>query len=632
MLGIIFFILAIITGNLIARPFTAHLTRSERLAAGSAIGLAAASWLGFLLTMVLGPSTGLVATIIVMIGIITGLLIKTRLGASTSIKEPAPGAPILRTLNWLLIAALCLLMVWLALSHFLPSQDGALMSAGYTWADMALHASLIASFAQKTTLDLTLPIFADSKLTYPFMVDFLSAQMLRLGAGWQMSVLLPSLALLYAVIRLLMGLFYRLTSSLRAAWIALAMTLLSGSAWGAALFFKDAAVSGLPVGQILRQDYSKLDQNHLQYANFITSHLLPQRAYLFGFACALIIFINLWKIVQVRGDRRINWRLAWLTGILLGAMPLIHTHSFLVAAGFTGILWLVTSARAGKLNRDLLLILIIAAGLATPQLVWQFTSYHESFGGWQFGWLTPAGMNVAVFWLRQLGLALLLFGLGPILLRRQKAHYFTVTLYWFGVLLFVAGNVYVFQPSAWDNMKFFTYAYWMMIIPAALELAKISRVWWGRVVLAVTLLLTCSTGIIALAHEAQVGYVFASRSDREFAEKIHQRVPSDAVILVNPSLHHNPVSMLGGRNIFTGYNGWLWSYGIDYGPREEAARSMLLAADRDVASLLARHEIDFVAISKSDIMNGAADLTYYQTHYPEIINQDGWYVFEIVPR
>lgn len=629
MLGIIFCGLSILAGYSVLRLVSLPLTRSERVAASIVIGLALASGLGLIAAFVLGMPNGLLATAIVLMVTNTAILYKTRPRASSELREPSPRSTAWRLANWALIGLTALLLASLCFSHFLPSSGGNLMSAGYTWADLALHTTLISSFAKKPILDLTLPIFAGSKLTYPFLVDFFSAQMLRLGAGWQWSLLLPSLALIYAFVRLLMGLVYRLTRSLRAAWISVSLVLLSGSAWGAALFFKDLALSGQTWHQLLLQDYSKLDSNNLQYANFITSHLLPQRAYLFGITVALVIFILLWELVAKHQASPKNRPLIVLAGLLLGLLPLIHTHSFLVVMGFTGILWIVSSLRRRVVNKGLFGILLIGAIVAAPQLAWQFSgSYHEGFGYWHFGWLTPAGMSVLAFWLQQLGVMALLFGLGPYLLYRQKAHHFVSLLYWFGVALFVIGNIYIFQPSAWDNMKFFTYAYWMMLIPATGALASVSRMWWGKAVLLVVLVLTCSTGLIALAHEAQVQYVFARPEDQAIASAIDRQLPSNAVVLVNPTLHHNPVSMLAGRAVFSGYNGWLWSYGIDYQERDQAARQMLLG-EANAAELLKHHRIDYVAFYDDDIAGGQVNGFYYDSKFIQVINQDGWHIYQV---
>lgn len=624
MLGIIFFGLTVWAGVLIIRLIKLPLTRSEQLAAGAVVGLVIASWLGLVLSLLLGFAKAAYAVVIALMVTIAVILLKTRHKASQTVTEPTPGSKQLRLFNWLLIVITGGLLFWLAYGHFLPTINGNLMSAGYTWADLALHTTLISSFAKKSIMDLTLPIYAGSRLTYPFLVDFFSAQMLFLGSGWQWSLLLPTIILLYSFVRLFIGLTWRLTKSLRAAWIATIMVLLSGSSWGIFLFVKDVLQAGIPINQLLIQDYSKLDQNNLFYSNFLTSHLLPQRAYLFGIAVALVIFIALWQQIK---SQRTSWSLVLLAGILLGSLPFIHTHSFLVVAGFIGLLWLARSWHNHEIDRPLLNILLIGGALALPQLIWQFGgSYHAGFSGWRWGWLKPENMNIVYFWLRQLGLAVILFGLGPYLLYRQRAGLFMKTIYWSGVGLFVVGNIYIFQPSAWDNMKFFTYAYWMMLLPATVLLASISRKTWGKVAVSAVLILTCGTGIVALAREARVDYVFASADDQDIANAIEREVPPTAVVLVDPSLHHNPVSMLAGRTVLSGYPGWLWSYGINYIPRQNDAMTMLAGGDKAL-ELLRQYGVDYVAINNTT--PGSANIYFLSQHFRQVINQNGWTVWQV---
>lgn len=213
---------------MIIRLIKLPLTRSEQLAAGAVVGLVIASWLGLVLSLLLGFAKAAYAVVIALMVTIAVILLKTRHKASQTVTEPTPGSKQLRLFNWLLIVITGGLLFWLAYGHFLPTINGNLMSAGYTWADLALHTTLISSFAKKSIMDLTLPIYAGSRLTYPFLVDFFSAQMLFLGSGWQWSLLLPTIILLYSFVRLFIGLTWRLTKSLRAAWIA---TIMGPSEW-----------------------------------------------------------------------------------------------------------------------------------------------------------------------------------------------------------------------------------------------------------------------------------------------------------------------------------------------------------------------------------------------------------------
>lgn len=105
-----------------------------------------------------------------------------------------------------------------------------------------------------------------------------------------------------------------------------------------------------------------------------------------------------------------------------------------------------------------------------------------------------------------------------------------------------------------------------------------------------------------------------------------REVPPTAVVLVDPSLHHNPVSMLAGRTVLSGYPGWLWSYGINYIPRQNDAMTMLAGGDKAL-ELLRQYGVDYVAINNTT--PGSANIYFLSQHFRQVINQNGWTVWQV---
>src|SRR5207244_6675405 len=65
-----------------------------------------------------------------------------------------------------------------------------LYSGGGAWGDLALHATFIEKFATQTKLNLTSPIYAQEKTTYPFLFDFYAAQLVRFGFTLQAALVI----------------------------------------------------------------------------------------------------------------------------------------------------------------------------------------------------------------------------------------------------------------------------------------------------------------------------------------------------------------------------------------------------------------------------------------------------------
>ncbi len=88
-------------------------------------------------------------------------------------------------------AATIPLMGRLFWTHSLVSDKEGIWSAGASWADYGVHAAIISHIAAATNLPSDLPIASGEKLTYPFLIDFLSAMWVQGGASLHSSMFWP---------------------------------------------------------------------------------------------------------------------------------------------------------------------------------------------------------------------------------------------------------------------------------------------------------------------------------------------------------------------------------------------------------------------------------------------------------
>jgi len=66
--------------------------------------------------------------------------------------------------------------------------------------------------------------------------------------------------------------------------------------------------------------------------------------------------------------------------------------------------------------------------------------------------------------------------------------------------------------------------------------------------------------------------IFTSR-DQQLGDWINANVSPSSIILTTPD-HRHPIPALSGRSVVMGYEGWLWSRGIDYSERRGHAVAM----------------------------------------------------------
>ena len=89
-----------------------------------------------------------------------------------------------------------------------------------------------------------------------------------------------------------------------------------------------------------------------------------------------------------------------------------------------------------------------------------------------------------------------------------------------------------------------------------------------------------------------------SIDDLKVAEFVQQHTPADAIFLTS-DFHNNPISVLAGRNIVMGYEGWLWSHGIDYQKRAADIRELFLISE-NFDHLVKKYQIDYILLSSQE--------------------------------
>lgn len=630
MFAVLLFIITVLFGICIVVNTKINLKLIDQIASGIVVGIIAGGWLTLIVGFLTSLATGVLVYSIfaVLVIIVTAFNYKKNLKyyfAKISNNSSNKNHNI-QLIQQLLVIAILFVGLTLTFSHFLKSTSEGWFSAGYTWADIALHNSLISYFANHVgNIDLNLPIFTGVKLTYPFLNDFYSSMLLKAGSNWQISLMLPTIALLFSFTRLLWHLAYIFSNSIRAAWFYLALVMFSGSTWGITIFIKNLYSDGL--GKVLEIDYSKINEQGLQFTNLVTSHLLPQRSFLLG-SCAVLIILIIMGSKLDKGYKLKSWLSVFLI-LLMASLPFVHVHSFFVACLLLFTMIVVNSLKNKRFEKTLAIILISSILLAMPQLIWQFTTnFGDDFSKWHFGWMTPPGQSVILFWLKNFGVMLILFAFAPWFIKKQKPNSLIWVLYISGLALFLAGNIYLFQPNDWDNMKFFSYSYIFMLAPAVVLLAKLSRHKLGGIVVAFVMIVSCFVGATVIAREYKRSHLIYSNNDLKFVHDAELVLPSDAVIVVNPLRHSNPLVTLGGVKTVLGYPGWVWTYGINYNQRLNDVNAILAGTDIS-KELITKYKVSHIAISDDELAQYGLSIQNIINNNQVVYNDNGWWLIAV---
>ena len=623
------------------------LNMEERIAFGTVLGAMAVSVVSFVLSMAMRDVT--VATVLLATfattaaGVVVAVLSRTQLAsdladARTRWWRPpsSPGHP------WPVAAIFCVCGAWTL--HFLGQAwqsrpDG--LYAGYIniWGDWAAHLSFTGSFAYGHNFPPQFPIDPGNHLGYPFMLDFLAANLVPLGVSLTSSLVLTTglLGLAFPAVMYLAA--TRFAGGRAAGAIATAVFLLSG---GLGFFYLlgDLSVRGFSVLVHLPREYTLDRDLNFQWLNPVLAYLIPQRTTLFGFSLALIVLLLVWTATREQLGRP-----AYLfAGVVTGLMPAFHVHAWGTVVALSAF-WFIFTRR-----REWAVFFVPAVVLALPVLVWMWPPANNSYcgaGGSIFGyciepgWLSYTdakrdGLIWAIpdfvwFWIKNTSLLIPLIIAGHFANRWIPTHFAT----WFAPmwLWFAVPSVVVLQPWDWDNTKFFIFFALLGSILAGAVLAELFRrgPWPALAAAAMIVVLVLSGAIdLARASDASVSsYLFVDSRGEQLAAWVRANTPPDAVFVVADE-HNSPIPTLTGRKVLIGYPGWLFTYGLaDYG-RKTGDLQLILQGDPSTPELLKEYDVSYVLMGPQELSpEHGADAAYWAQHGTIVYDNGEYRVYRV---
>ncbi len=518
-----------------------------------------------------------------------------------------------------LVTPFLLLSIWLQYTHTLRVVDGALHVGQSTYGDLCLHLG-IATGLQGSAYPPDYTLIQGVLLGYPFLMDALSASMIALGTDLAAAFILPG--------SLMMGLVYlgfvvfawEMTRS-RAAVVVSFLLLFCNGGLGFFYVLDGVWQDSTLLGSVFTGYYdapANMVENNIRWVNVVCDMMLPQRTLLAGWTMVVPALYLL-----ARAMRENSRRLYVVLGVLAGAMPMIHTHSFLALALISAgcLIWTLRhAADRKKALVDYALYAGVAAALALPQvLTW---AIPQTVGGTsltgslslRFNWVNYDDVSGRLidgyfwFWIKNVGPVYLLMVPAALWARGWKRGLALGAL-----LVYITAEVIQFQPNPYDNNKLFYVAFVLMLPLAGSYLVTLwnrLRGLPGRALLAaVFLALSLTSGALSLAREAVSDYQLFSADEAETAAYIRDELPADAVYLTGDQ-HNNLVAALAGRQIVCGTGSYLYYHGIDYQQAALDARSMLENPAHS-AELFAGYGVDYIVLTDTERYNYALDEAWF---------------------
>ena len=612
------------------------LNLEERVAYGTVLGATAVAAAAFIPSMLVRDVTAVTAliglAITLMVGIGAAIAKRDRLASDLSDaatrwwRSPrTAGHP------WPFAAVVLVCGAWT--NHFLSQAyvykpDG--LYAGYAniWGDWAAHLSFAGSFAYGRNFPPQFPIDPGNHLGYPFMVDFLAANLVPLGSQLTSALVLTSGLLGLALPAVLYLAAQRFAGGRAAAAIAVFVFLLSGGL-GFIYLIPDVQHGGLGALIHLPREYTLNRDLNYQWLNPVLAYIVPQRSTLFGFSLALIVLVLLWTATR----ERLGWRVFLFAGVVAGLMPVFHVHAYGTVVALAAF-WALFNRR-----REWLSFFVPALVIGAPLIVWLLPPANNSecgvgptLAGYciKLGWLT-GGDNWVWFWIKNTSVFI------PLLVAAQFLRGWLPTGFgkWFAPmwLWFLVPNVIVLQPWDWDNTKFFIF--WALVgsVMVGGLLAGLFKRGPGAAALASVLLVTLVlSGALDLARASDPtvsSFQFTDSKGLQVADWVRQNTSPYAVFAVADE-HNNPIATLSGRRVMVGYPGWLWTYGVADFVQKGADQRLILQGDPATPDLVDKYGVGYVLIGPQELADPRnANIGYWNQNGTRVYSNGEYSVYKV---
>ena len=448
--------------------------------------------------------------------------------------------------EWLVIAVFVMgsLRAFLWLVYY--DGDGIKVLSPNNLGDLSLHLGFIRYLGKVTHWLPSSPLLIHEPLRYPIGADFFNSLLLLVGVPIEQGLI----------------------------WTGLVGAALTGVAlwhWGRAFGLAALLFNGGLAGVVL---WHGLDpESQVQWKNLFLSMFVTQRGFLYALPAGLSLLAN-WRdeFFSITEESSANPLPVWIQIILLGTLPLFSPHSFLfLAAIMSGIFFLDICAR-----KKLITLALVSWPLALLSMfVISPGGTGRNFMGWHPGWMQEG--NVIWFWLWNFGIALPLVIILAVMLffKNDPQSKMARAFVWPSVMVFIACMLIRFAPWPWDSMKLMLWS-WLTLMPFVWTIIIKPRESWLRALLCMLLF---GSGAVTLVDGlgAKHGYKIARGSEVDAAAALLKNIPADAAIATAPEYNH-PVLLLG-QPVVAGYEGHLWSHGLDYHERFSKLHSIMMGED-----------------------------------------------------
>lgn len=483
---------------------------------------------------------------------------------------------------------------WL-MFHTFSYQNGSMMIASKAWSDFASHIPLIRSFSFGANFPPEYPIFPGEPIRYHFLFYALVGLLEKTGLRIDFALNILSVLGFTFLLSMIYFLAKKIFSSKSVAILSVIFFLFNGTT-SFVYFLKEHPLSLNFINEIITN--SKFP-SFAPYGEGIVSAFWNMNIYTnqrhLAASYALSLFIIYIFLLPVFKNKKIDYKISVILGIVLGLSYFLHMAVFLM----TIIVIFFLSILFKKIKFSGILILIFAGLFSLPQYFWQQTGEISSqtskiifnLGYLISGNLTP--QNFINYWFANLGLHFILIPFGFIFspLKSKKILIAFLTL-------FIIGNLFQFSVEIAGNHKFFNY---FMIFGNMFSAYFLIYLWKKKIILRILVCILIFSLIFSGIIDFFPIYNDAKMKLEDYPVNkdilwIIGNTPPNTIFLNSTYLYDS--ASLAGRKIFFGWPYFAWSAGYDTSSRGAEITKILGEEDRNImCKLLKKNNISYIEVN-----------------------------------
>lgn len=621
-------LLSFILGFIVTKKLSASIPKFSIIFFASSLGIILFTAINYFSSLIFSFSTGIIITQIIILIFEISYLLYFRINLNPlpyfySIYKEKP------LFNLIIIIGTILLILFN--HHIIPSINGDLYTGESTYGDLPFHLSTIAGMAYGQKLPPDNPLYAGIPLVYPYLINFFSAILVFEGWSLRLSIVIPGLILSISLIGLIYDFTFSITKNSLKSFFTVLFYFFNGGL-GFYFFLKDYSFNLTSIFQALfhpvsLKEYSHFFEQNIQWANFLSRMIVPERSLLFGIPAGIIIL----RLLFFKGTNKdFNALDLILPAFLISLMPLLHTHTvlaFIVILPIVGLLTLNKQHWKNQLS-SYIFIAILATIFAIPHIFPFLNHVTESEGFFKFHlwWMVNNNESILWFWFKNTYLFILLSL--TVLIFPQFATKETRILQVSALLLFVIINLAIFSPYNWDNVKFLFWAGLFFSLGAASLFGYLfqAKSFMIKAIALVIIITMISSALLSIWREINVGYLLFSKEAQIIGEQLRNTTPANAIFLTY-KIHNSPISNLSGRPIVMGYPGLLWVHGINYQNREKDVDNIYNGSS-DAKMLIDKYGIAYITVESYDPKGMIINRKFLE-QFPTVLKTQTYTIYKV---